>query len=70
MELMFEIEEAKTEAEALKSMMLAVTDAAYGGSYSFNDYEPAFHYLCILSHKLYEDLKKLTDEAFALKRAK
>ncbi len=70
MKLMFEIEEAVMEAEALTSMMLAVMDAGYNGNYGFDDYEPAFNYLCSLSYNHFKKLEQLKDKAFALSNDK
>lgn len=66
MELAFEIEDAMYEAKTLNSLLQAVTDAAYHGSYDFADYEPAFNYIGISAYKLSEQLEQMRDEAFVL----
>ncbi|MFG6329276.1 MAG: hypothetical protein K1W06_07390 [Lachnospiraceae bacterium] len=69
MELMFEIEETMLEAEILNSLLRAVTNTAYDGSYEAGYFETAFNHICNLAHDHSKHLEKLTDEAFALKKA-
>lgn len=66
MELMFEIEDAMIEADALRSMLLSVTVAAYDGSYTFDTYEAAFDYVCTLACEHFNHLRELTDKAFGI----
>lgn len=67
MELMFDIEDAMMEADALRSMLLAVTDSAYSGGYAFDTYEAAFNYVSSLACEHFKHLKELTDKAFELR---
>lgn len=69
MELKFDIEYAIMEADALRSMLISVTVAAYDGGYTFDTYEAAFNYVCMLACDHFKHLEEMTDEAFGLRDA-
>lgn len=60
----FEIEEAWGKAEELSSVLFAVTQAIYNGTFDVSVYEQALFLTCNLAYKLSEYLQKLTFDAF------
>ncbi len=66
LELIYEIEEASNAAAAFKGLLLAVTEAAFNGSYNTKDYEEVFYYLCDMAYKQSQGLEELKEKAFKL----
>lgn len=69
MGLAIQIEDMAYEAEALRSMALAVYDAIYNSSTSYKEFDSALHTVFRMAHDHTEHMKDLTDKAFALQRA-
>lgn len=68
MKLMFDIEDVMMEADALRSLLLAVTGAAYESGYGFDTCEAAFNHICSLACEHFKHLEELKERAFELKR--
>ncbi len=66
MEFVSDIEKMAMEADSLQSLLVAVIDAAYNGSYSFNTYEMAFNHVCMLAYEHFKHLEELTDRIIKL----
>lgn len=67
MKLMFDIEDAMMEADALRSTLLAVTDSACNSGYTFDTYEAAFNHICSLAYDHFKHLEELTKRTFELR---
>lgn len=63
MEFVSDIEKMAMEADSLQSLLLAVIDAAYNGSYNTKDYEEVFYYLCDMAYKQSQCLEELKEKS-------
>ena len=68
MELANQIENLAYEAEALRSLLLALYNAIYNGPYGYKEYDSALDAVFSMAHEHMEHMKSLMDEAYAIQR--
>ncbi len=68
MELAIKLEDLAYEAEALKSLLMAVHTAIYNSHVGYEAFDFALNAVFLMAHDHMEHLKSLMDEAYAAQR--
>lgn len=68
MKLAIQIEDLTYEAEALRSLLLAVYNAIYNSTDNYEEYNFALDAVFRMAHDHMEHMKSLMDKAYAIQR--